>query len=274
MADLSWNRVEDPDSTLSSLGSHVGPAYAVRVQASAGPGAHPPQRGSAGLGSYAAAGSHGCSRLKAACSLVLFARVGGMVLGLRQFDMNGLLKSALMVLLFIVGVVLLSLCPEGFGVDCDHPCCTGAYRSRSLQGLVRRLRNPCLSAVGLLPHVARESSRTHGRYVLVPGFRSADSGGLSPENLIVRRHVPVVVNRVRRFLMSKKTILTVAVVAPIFILAVVVGAQAVKPKFDGDTITKTFSQGQPCATATIPLNLTAVLIRSMSRRTCLRHSGR
>lgn len=56
--------------------------------------------------------------------------------------------------------------------------------------------------------------------------------------------------------MSKKTILTVAVVAPIFILAVVVGAQAAKPKFDGDTITKTFSQGQPCATATIPLDLT------------------
>jgi hypothetical protein len=55
--------------------------------------------------------------------------------------------------------------------------------------------------------------------------------------------------------MSKKAILTVVIVAPIFVLAVIVGAQAAKPKFDGDTITKTFSQGEPCATATIPLNL-------------------
>ena len=55
--------------------------------------------------------------------------------------------------------------------------------------------------------------------------------------------------------MSKKTVLTVCIIAPIFVLAVIVGAQAAKPKFEGETITKTFSQGQPCATATIPLNL-------------------
>ena len=56
--------------------------------------------------------------------------------------------------------------------------------------------------------------------------------------------------------MSKKAILTLAIVAPIVVLAVIAGAQATKPKFEGDTITKTFSQGAPCATAIIPLNLT------------------
>ena len=56
--------------------------------------------------------------------------------------------------------------------------------------------------------------------------------------------------------MPKKTVLTLVVVIPIVLLAVVVGAQAAKPRFEGDTITQTFSQGQPCATATIPLNLT------------------
>jgi hypothetical protein len=92
--------------------------------------------------------------------------------------------------------------------------------------------------------------------VLVLGFRSADSKGLSPEDLILRRHVFVVVSQPRRSLMSKKSIMTVCIVAPIFVLAVIVGAQAAKPKFEGDTITQTFSQGEPCATATVTLNLT------------------
>jgi hypothetical protein len=73
-----------------------------------------------------------------------------MVLGLRRFDMNGLLKSALVVLLFILGVVLLSVCPDGLGAGCEHPCCTNADRSRSLQRLVRRLRSACRSTAGPL----------------------------------------------------------------------------------------------------------------------------
>ncbi len=56
--------------------------------------------------------------------------------------------------------------------------------------------------------------------------------------------------------MSKKAILTLGIIVPIFVLAVVIGAQAGKPTFEGETITKTFSQGEPCATATIPLDLT------------------
>jgi hypothetical protein len=55
--------------------------------------------------------------------------------------------------------------------------------------------------------------------------------------------------------MSKKAVVTLAIVAPILVLAVLVGSQAAKPKIEGDTITKTFSQGQPCASVTIPLKL-------------------
>jgi hypothetical protein len=70
------------------------------------------------------------------------------VLGLRRFERNGLLKSALIVLLFIVGVVLLSVCSDGLGVGCDHPCCASADRSRSFRRLGRRLRSACRSSVG------------------------------------------------------------------------------------------------------------------------------
>lgn len=71
------------------------------------------------------------------------------MLGLSRYDMSGLLKSALVVLLFIVGVVLLSVCSDGLGVGCDHPCCTSADRSRSVRRLVRRLKSACQSAVTL-----------------------------------------------------------------------------------------------------------------------------
>ena len=58
------------------------------------------------------------------------------MLGLRRFDVSGLLRSALVVLLFIVGVVVLSVCSDGLGVGCDHPCCASADRSRSVRRLV------------------------------------------------------------------------------------------------------------------------------------------
>ena len=39
--------------------------------------------------------------------------------------------------------------------------------------------------------------------------------------------------------------------------AIVVGAQTTKPKATGDTISQTFSSGEACATATIPLAVSA-----------------
>lgn len=55
--------------------------------------------------------------------------------------------------------------------------------------------------------------------------------------------------------MSKKSILTVGIVGVMIVFTLVFAAQANKPKFNGETISKTFSSGAPCATATVPLSL-------------------
>jgi hypothetical protein len=55
--------------------------------------------------------------------------------------------------------------------------------------------------------------------------------------------------------MSKKTILTVAVVGVLVAFVFVAAAQGTKPKIQGETITKTFSQTAPCANVTIALTL-------------------
>ena len=57
--------------------------------------------------------------------------------------------------------------------------------------------------------------------------------------------------------MSKKTVLTLAIVGVLVVFVFVVAAQASKPKLDGDTISKTFSQGAPCATTVVALKLPA-----------------
>ena len=57
--------------------------------------------------------------------------------------------------------------------------------------------------------------------------------------------------------MSKKTVLTVVLVGVMAAFVFVVAAQATKPKLAGDTITKTFSQGEPCITTSVALALPA-----------------
>ncbi len=55
--------------------------------------------------------------------------------------------------------------------------------------------------------------------------------------------------------MSKKSIITIGVVMTLVAFVFVVASQATKPKVDGKVVTKVFSQGEPCQTARIPLNL-------------------
>jgi hypothetical protein len=74
------------------------------------------------------------------------------VLRAHRFDMSGPLRSALVVLLFVLGVVLLSVCPDGVGAVCEHPCCASADCLRSIQRLIRRLTTISGSALGT-PHV-------------------------------------------------------------------------------------------------------------------------
>ncbi len=57
--------------------------------------------------------------------------------------------------------------------------------------------------------------------------------------------------------MSKKTVLTLVIVGVLVAFVFVVAAQATKPKLDGDTISRTFSQGEPCITTTVALRLPA-----------------
>lgn len=52
---------------------------------------------------------------------------------------------------------------------------------------------------------------------------------------------------------AKRNILTAAIVGSIIVVALVVGNQTNKPQIEGDSISQTFSQGQPCSTATIAL---------------------
>jgi len=52
---------------------------------------------------------------------------------------------------------------------------------------------------------------------------------------------------------SRRKLVTAAIVGPIIVLALVVGNQTTKPVIEGESISQTFSQGQPCSTATIAL---------------------
>jgi hypothetical protein len=52
---------------------------------------------------------------------------------------------------------------------------------------------------------------------------------------------------------TKRTIVTAAIVAVLLVAGVAVGAQSIRPKMVGDTITKTFSSAEPCANADIAL---------------------
>jgi len=52
---------------------------------------------------------------------------------------------------------------------------------------------------------------------------------------------------------AKRNLLTVSVIGVFIVAAVLIGAQTTKPKSSGDTISKTYSAGEPCETAVIPL---------------------
>jgi|GEM_PF-1189581 hypothetical protein len=56
---------------------------------------------------------------------------------------------------------------------------------------------------------------------------------------------------------AKRNILTVTIVGSIIVVTLVVGNQTNKPQIEGDSISQTFSQGQPCSTATIALAVPA-----------------
>jgi hypothetical protein len=53
----------------------------------------------------------------------------------------------------------------------------------------------------------------------------------------------------------RRTVITVAVVAVVVVVAVIAGRQGSKPTMTGDTVTRTFSQQAPCATANIALTV-------------------
>ncbi len=51
--------------------------------------------------------------------------------------------------------------------------------------------------------------------------------------------------------------MTAVIVGSVIVIAMVVGNQTTKPQIEGDSISQTFSQGQPCSTATIALAVPA-----------------
>jgi hypothetical protein len=54
---------------------------------------------------------------------------------------------------------------------------------------------------------------------------------------------------------AKRKLVTGVIILALVLVAVIAGAQSTKPKLTGDTISTTFSPGEPCATATIPLEV-------------------
>ncbi len=56
---------------------------------------------------------------------------------------------------------------------------------------------------------------------------------------------------------AKRNLVTATIIGALIVAAIVVGAQTTKPKATGDTISQTFSSGEACATATIPLAVSA-----------------
>lgn len=56
---------------------------------------------------------------------------------------------------------------------------------------------------------------------------------------------------------SKRNLVTGIIVGSLVLIALVVGKQASKPQIEGDSITQTFSQGQPCSTAMIDIAVPA-----------------
>jgi hypothetical protein len=54
---------------------------------------------------------------------------------------------------------------------------------------------------------------------------------------------------------AKRNLVTAVIVGVLVVAGIVLGIQGTKPKSTGDTVTKTFSQGEPCATATVALAL-------------------
>jgi hypothetical protein len=56
---------------------------------------------------------------------------------------------------------------------------------------------------------------------------------------------------------AKRNLVTATIIGGLVVAAIIVGAQTTKPKATGDTISQTFSSGEACATATIPLAVSA-----------------
>ena len=54
---------------------------------------------------------------------------------------------------------------------------------------------------------------------------------------------------------TRRNLVTIGIVAVIATAAILVGSQAAKPKIEGDSISETFSQGEPCATAKIAVSV-------------------
>ena len=71
-----------------------------------------------------------------------------MVSALLQFDMNGVLKTALIALVVVIAAVLLVACPDGLCLEYEHGCCSGAVQSGFFQRLVRGLKHACLALLG------------------------------------------------------------------------------------------------------------------------------
>jgi hypothetical protein len=72
-----------------------------------------------------------------------------MVLAKMRFEMNMLLKYIVIGLVVLISVVAFSVCAEGVGDLCEHPCCVGGDRSQPLRRLARRLVGPLLAASSL-----------------------------------------------------------------------------------------------------------------------------
>lgn len=89
------------------------------------------------------------------------------------------------------------------------------------------------------------------------GAKTASAGAARSTATDAKQSEPPAQTEPRLSGASKRNVVTAIIVGSLILVALIVGTQASKPVVEGDTITQTFSQGQPCSTAMIGLTVPA-----------------
>ena len=106
----------------------------------------------------------------------------------------------------------------------------------------QKLARKSSSSIGTSGKTASAKTRTATSASASKASRKGNASGLSTER---------VAETSGRSASAKRNTITAVLIGVMVVAGLVLGSQATKPKLAGDTISKTFSQGSPCASATI-----------------------